>query len=262
MGKNRPRAYNLVLQHCPPELETRLISQAKWEQVRANRDVVGLLQMIRDIAHNHDENKPGLMAIIECNLELSLGFQDKTQTCDDFMAVFKARVDTINAHRGQAGYHPGHLLDTFDRILEEKNLTKSTVLNWPQDEQDALKKVIEDAANEEYLAVLFIKQADEFRYRELKTTLVNAYLNPNSIDYGYPTAMQDALRLLKGYTSIGTNRRHQNNNENKEGLAFVENFWQDKNCFGCGKKERGNPYPQLRRLARIILELSKMWPPR
>ena len=41
--ENRPRAYNLVLQHCSPVLETRLISQAKWEQVRANQDVVGLL---------------------------------------------------------------------------------------------------------------------------------------------------------------------------------------------------------------------------
>ena len=89
--ENRPRAYNLVLQHCPPELETRLTSQARWEKVRADGNVVSLLKMIRDIAHNHDENKPGLMAIIECDLELSLRFQDKTQTCDDFMTVFKAR---------------------------------------------------------------------------------------------------------------------------------------------------------------------------
>ena len=75
--ENRPRAYNLVLQHCPPELETRLTSQAKWKQVRENRDVVALLKMIRVIDHNHDENKPGLMAINECDLELSLGFQEK-----------------------------------------------------------------------------------------------------------------------------------------------------------------------------------------
>ena len=31
--ENRPRTYNLVLQHCPPELEIRLTSQAKWDQV-------------------------------------------------------------------------------------------------------------------------------------------------------------------------------------------------------------------------------------
>ena len=31
--ENRPRTYDLVLQHCPPELETRLTSQANWDQV-------------------------------------------------------------------------------------------------------------------------------------------------------------------------------------------------------------------------------------
>ena len=98
--ENRPRTYTLVLQHCPPELEIKLTSQAKWDQVQVNRDVVGLLKMIRDIAHNHDKSKPGLMAIIQCDLELSLGFQGKEETCDECMAMFKARVDTINAHRG------------------------------------------------------------------------------------------------------------------------------------------------------------------
>ena len=114
----------------------------------------------------------------------------------------------------------------------------STVETWSPEKQQALREEVEAVANEEYLAVLFIKQADEFQYGELKTTLANAYLNPNLTDYGYPTTLQDALRLLKGYTSIGTNRRHQNNNENKEGLAFVENhqFWKDKICFSCGKK--------------------------
>ena len=57
--ENRPRTYNLVLQHCRPELEIRLTSQAKWDQVQAHCDVVGLFKMIRNIAHNHDESKPG-----------------------------------------------------------------------------------------------------------------------------------------------------------------------------------------------------------
>ena len=31
--ENRPRTYNLVLQHYPPKLETRLTSQANWDLV-------------------------------------------------------------------------------------------------------------------------------------------------------------------------------------------------------------------------------------
>ena len=71
-------------------------------------------------------------------------------------------------------------------------------LKWPLDDQEALKKEVEDAASEECLAVLFIKQADEIRYGKLKTTLANAYLNPTSTEYGYPTTLQNALCLLKG----------------------------------------------------------------
>ena len=173
--ENRPRTYNLVLQHCPPELETRLTSQANWDQVQANLNVVGLLEMIRDIAHNHNGSKPGLMAIIECDLELSLRFQGKTKSCDDFMAMFKARVDTINAHKGHAGDHPGHLTDTFDHIILEKGLKKSAVLNLPSDEQKPFRKAIQDMVCEEYLAVLFIKQANRIWYGKLKTTLANGY---------------------------------------------------------------------------------------
>ena len=54
--ENRPRTYNLVLQHCPPKLETTITSQVNLDQVQAHRNVVGLLKMIRDIAHNQDES--------------------------------------------------------------------------------------------------------------------------------------------------------------------------------------------------------------
>ena len=62
--ENQPRAHNLILQYCPPELEIRLISQANWDQVRMDRDVLGLLKMIRDITHNHGKSKLDVMAII------------------------------------------------------------------------------------------------------------------------------------------------------------------------------------------------------
>ena len=115
----KPRAYNLVLQHCPPELETRPTTEPKWDQVRMNQGVVGLLGMIQDIAHNHDETKLGLMAIIESDMELYLGFQRPTEPGDDYMAIFNARVDTINAQEGLAGKHPGHVNDTFAQTSEE-----------------------------------------------------------------------------------------------------------------------------------------------
>ena len=43
------------------------------------------------------------------------------------MAMFKARVDSMNAHEGLAGSHPGYLTETFGWIMEEQGLTKDTI---------------------------------------------------------------------------------------------------------------------------------------
>ena len=154
------------------------------------------------------------------------------------MAVFKARVDMVDAHRGHAGHRPGHLQDTFDRILLEKSVTMDMVLKWSPEDQEALKKEVEEAASEEYLAVLFIKQVDEIWYGDLKTALADAYLNLTTTEYGFSTTLQITLRLLKGYTLIRSNRRQHNNNNNKDGVAFVEQQqdWSDKHCSGCVKR--------------------------
>ena len=80
---------------------------------------MGLLKMIQDIAHNNNKNKLGLMVVIESDMELYIGFQGANEACNDHIAVFKARVDTINAHAGLSGKHPGHMSDTFTWMTKE-----------------------------------------------------------------------------------------------------------------------------------------------
>ena len=50
--------------------------------------MVGLLKLIRNITHNQYETKNVAMMVIECDLELILGFQEKYQSLDDFMRFF------------------------------------------------------------------------------------------------------------------------------------------------------------------------------
>ena len=133
--KNQPRAYNLVLQHFPPELETRLTTQTEWDQVWVDRDVIGLLKMIRNIAHNHDKNKLGLMVIIDSDMELYLGFQGPNEACDDYMAIYKARVDTINSHSDLAVKHPGHMSDTFTQMVNEQVFSKDNIRDIDSEEK-------------------------------------------------------------------------------------------------------------------------------
>ena len=56
------------------------------------------------------------------------------------MAIFKARVDNINAHKGLAGKHPGHVDETFAQITEEQELTKDKITNMSSEDKKTLQK--------------------------------------------------------------------------------------------------------------------------
>ena len=75
--------------------------------------------------------------------------------------------------------------------------------------------------------------------------MANGHLNPNALDWHYHKTLQGALCLTKGYTTIGSIRRHQNNN-NKEGVAVVQKYFSGRKCFSCGKQGRRlNKCPKL-----------------
>ena len=73
------------------------------------------------------------------------------------MAVFKARVDTINAHAGLAGKHPGHMSDTFARMAKEQGLSKEDLRDMDSEDKKKFTKEVQEIACKEYLAVFFIK---------------------------------------------------------------------------------------------------------
>ena len=47
--ENDAKGYNLVLQHCPAELEAELKNQDFWGEVEDTRSIVRLLTVIRDL---------------------------------------------------------------------------------------------------------------------------------------------------------------------------------------------------------------------
>ena len=69
----------------PPNTRAKISKQIGWLLVRDSRDMVGLLKLIRNITHNQDETNHDSMSVVECNLEMMLGFQEKYQSLDDFM---------------------------------------------------------------------------------------------------------------------------------------------------------------------------------
>ena len=50
--ENNARIFNLVLQHCHPEVEVELKNHTNWLVARSDQDSIALLLMIHNITHN------------------------------------------------------------------------------------------------------------------------------------------------------------------------------------------------------------------
>jgi len=182
------------------------------------------------VTHKHDETKQGTMALVESDLLLYLSHMKSGEDPDDFMQLFKAQVNTINAHGGQAGLHPRLVLEHYDELVElypkaEKELTP--------DEVSALTTQARKESCEGYLSCLFIRVADNERYKGLKTTLDNQFLLEGNS--AYPRVLSQALKLLKTSKSTGSTRAPRAEPPGAlGGVAFIQQG--SDQCFSCGKK--------------------------
>ena len=51
------------------------------------------------------------------------------------MAVYKAKVDTINAHSDLVGKYPMHMSDTFTRMAKERGFSKDNTRYMDSEEK-------------------------------------------------------------------------------------------------------------------------------
>ena len=68
------KSYNLCIQHSPPDRESVLKANRKWDTVMADQDGIGLLLAIWDITHNQEEKMQRTMAYVEAFIEFATAY--------------------------------------------------------------------------------------------------------------------------------------------------------------------------------------------
>ena len=229
----------MVLSHCPKELEQELRNSTKWAGTECDQDVVALLLMIRDITHNKKERKESVMTTVESDVELFTIVQEQGQDLDDYYKVFKAQVDTIDAHGGNAGYHPVVYMLHLAALIKIKKITNDAYQAMTRELQKPLEAEAMKSSKGAYLACLFLLMADEDRYGRVKVALDDNYLLEKQ---EYPQDLLAAKRLLADFKGAGPNtKRKAPGSEEGQGVAFVERGWGGyiPTCHGCGNKCKG-----------------------
>ena len=135
-------------------------------------DAIGLLKMVRNVAHDKTEAKQTVMGFIESTAELFSYHQDEKLSSDNYSIMFNATVKLIKAHGEKPCHHPG-LVD-----MHRKRVGKAIVRKEPDPEKipatcrtEIFKTATErgnKAADNEFLACQFTLGADNSRYKNLK----------------------------------------------------------------------------------------------
>ena len=105
-----------------------------------------LFKMIRDITHNVKARKKSIMLTVENDSELYLKYQESTQSAKEFYKVFNTMINTINAHDGQAGYHPQVYKNHLVAIKDKDGITVESLAAMDADDRLTLKQNMEDTA--------------------------------------------------------------------------------------------------------------------
>ena len=145
------------------------------------------------------ESKQGVMAIVECAVEMNTTAQRSSETIEEYFDIFEDRKNTVNSHDRRAGYHEGMFKKDMIKIMDGKNNTTAEV-----DRDPVLKKDIEEAvmnaSSEDFLACLVILLEDNGRYKVLKIELAKDFTMGQS---NYPKAVVAAKKLLRNYITMG-----------------------------------------------------------
>jgi len=248
----KARVYALILVHCPPDLEEILKTMSPWPTVRDGRDAIGLLNMVRDVAHDQTEAKQTVMGFVESTMELFV-FQQGDATDDKYSLLFNAHVDSIRAHGGRPWHHPKlatiHSEKIALAILADEG-DPDTISDKRFNEIDAIAdKQAGQEVDDEFLACLFILCADNKRYKGLKLALSNQFVFGTD---DYPKNQTQALALLKNYKQpehgkhSSSNSNSNNSNDEGAGVAMLQPGGANggagrrdvskDDCFICGKK--------------------------
>ena len=198
-AENNARGYNLVLQHCPPELEAELRNSDNWTGTENERSVVKLLLMSRDITHHKRERKQTVMEAVESDADLYLTSQGKAETIDDFYRVFTAQVETINAHGGQSGFHPAVFATHLAALRVSRGVDDTAMVAMSSADKAELDGAAKTASCEEYLGSLFLLMSDDTRFKPLKTQLENNYILGKQ---EYPHTVLAAKRMMADYVPV------------------------------------------------------------
>ena len=235
LDDNIQKAYSLVLGQCTDLLQSKLKQQQNWAAIALAQDVIQLIVLIKSITFKFEDQKYLPLALYQAKANI-YNLRQLNMTNHEYLQRFNNLVDVATTYNGE-------IYDTaIVAICSEKLYPNIVWANLTDAQQDAASS----AANELYLATIFIAQSDRRRYGKLQEELENSFTKGNN---DYPDNLVKAYHLMNEYK----NWQPRAAVPEASGVAFAQKAkkgkkdstkddWQkEATCHNCQKKGHIRP---------------------
>jgi len=246
------KAFAIAIGQTTDALKSKIQESSQWDAVKSNADCIGLLIIIKKIAHNTEDQKDPDLSVIEATQRIYLLRQQEHQSPEAYKLQFDNMMDVITALNGCI-YQPPLLNTASQRQYQ---------LPYHQLSADQKKDAVH-LADEKARATLFIQNSNNKNFAQLKNKLYNDHVQGHTDSY--PANMNAAYQMLKQYRSIrisdGTivpnegnsfaQTKHKSKPDHESGPDELHPKWKKYICPLCGKPGHP-PYPEHCKVAKAL----------
>jgi hypothetical protein len=195
LANNKVKIFTMLLQQCSPSVTNKVEASTGYESASKEYKVKWLIKTIKNVCHNFEQTENRFVALVKAKAE-----QSANQSTPDYRDAFKEYLSVLESYGGKV-HDPITAVPTA--------FVNPTYVALTSDEQDAL-------VLDHYVAALFIRNADDARYRQLRNDLSNSFVLGRE---EYPTSLADAFPLLQAQrgTSAPTSDRFSRNSNRGKG---------------------------------------------
>ena len=218
-------------------MKAKLSEDSNYATIDSTCDPIGLLQIIKSIAHNNESQRNPTVSLILAEKRLMNMIQGDGQSNDSYRLKFENQANVIQNMGGQL-YRQSTL-----NIVSQEIFTKD--YNQLTEKQSRVEA--QEAATELWKATLFITNSNPTKFDQLKKELHNDYISGDI--KSYPKTFNDAFHRLNQHKPYGNytveptfptafaQQKYNNNGSDSDGddLQQPPRFMADYICAVCGE---------------------------
>jgi hypothetical protein len=231
---NKIKAYAFIWDRCAKAMQAKIQARSDFES-KVYNDPLELLNAIREHAMNFQETRYEMSIISDAFRALFNAKQAEGENLTEYTRKFKAAKDILVSHVG-APLNFAKYVKTMDGYNANDT---------------AKVEVLTKQAQEQFLAFLFLENADQNKYGSLLTNLNSQKSLGND---QYPKTIVDACEVLSNHKFDNANRANKKREQKgkgdgnqkhanaKEDESVVLSFAQlEGKCYCCGKPGHKSP---------------------